>query len=534
MKEGPRVARSTSKRLTNLQVASGQSSLPDERLVTLKAIEQRHALALNHDDPSRQQRPPQVAKSRRSAGTRHRRRLSRRSSPRSISTFCERAIGFRSNRTPRRLYHAAQYLLGNLDQISDHAARIQGIAGLPEPHQGPGSGRFLDRFGRTRRGRAGLCRARRIATPQLHFGEVTSNRFISLIGDAELDEGNVWETVAEEAIRGLGNVIWIIDLNRQSLDRVIPGVRAGRLKALFAGAGWQRVRGQIRIAFCRRRWLHSPNDALRRRIDEMSNEEYQALIRIKDGAELRTRLTDVADADYRRDLIDTLIAEIADDDLRPWSAISAVTTCRRLIDVLEPGRRRDRCAFGDLRLHGQRIRLADGRRPPQPLAAPHPGRRWNRSARSLGDRRETISGHRFAPDSAEGKFCAEAAAQRLSANSRPLTTDSSPRLPGHLDARNPNVTSTQEALGRALARLADFEVPAHGSSPCLPTSPPRPISPAGSTRSASFRRKHAPISKRPAQQMLKWQPNPGGQHIELGISEMNLFMALASSASPMN
>ena len=50
---------------------------------------------------------------------------------------------------------------------------------------------------------------------ELHFGDVTSNRFISLIGDAELDEGNVWETVAEEAIRGLGNVIWIIDLNRQ-------------------------------------------------------------------------------------------------------------------------------------------------------------------------------------------------------------------------------------------------------------------------------------------------------------------------------
>ena len=73
---------------------------------------------------------------------------------------------------------------------------------------------------------------------ELHFGSVTSDRFISLIGDAELDEGNVWETVAEEAIRGLGNVIWIIDLNRQSLDRVIPGVRAGRLKALFAGAGW--------------------------------------------------------------------------------------------------------------------------------------------------------------------------------------------------------------------------------------------------------------------------------------------------------
>ena len=59
----------------------------------------------------------------------------------------------------------------------------------------------------------------------------------------------------------------------------------------------------------------SPNDALRRRIDEMSNEEYQALIRIRNGAELRTRLTDVADAQYRRDLMVT-IKDTPDEELQ--------------------------------------------------------------------------------------------------------------------------------------------------------------------------------------------------------------------------
>ena len=53
----------------------------------------------------------------------------------------------------------------------------------------------------------------------------------------------------------------------------------------------------------------SPNDALRRRIDEMSNEEYQALIRIRSGADLRTRVTDVVDVGYRRDLIETLATD---------------------------------------------------------------------------------------------------------------------------------------------------------------------------------------------------------------------------------
>ena len=42
-------------------------------------------------------------------------------------------------------------------------------------------------------------------------------RFIALVGDAELDEGNVWEAIADPALQGLGDVWWVVDLNRQSL-----------------------------------------------------------------------------------------------------------------------------------------------------------------------------------------------------------------------------------------------------------------------------------------------------------------------------
>ena len=58
---------------------------------------------------------------------------------------------------------------------------------------------------------------------------MTSKRFIALMGDAELDEGNVWEAVFEDHVGDLGNVLWTVDLNRQSLDRVIPGIRADQL-----------------------------------------------------------------------------------------------------------------------------------------------------------------------------------------------------------------------------------------------------------------------------------------------------------------
>src|SRR5688572_2885090 len=136
-------------------------------------------------------------------------------------------------------FHAAQYLLGRLDRKYLTTLReYGGLQAYPSRTKDPDPVDFST-------GSVGLgavapvfaALAHRYA--ELHFTDVTSNRFIALIGDAELDEGNVWEAVAEEALRGLGNVIWIVDLNRQSLDRVIPGVRAARLKALFASAGWK-------------------------------------------------------------------------------------------------------------------------------------------------------------------------------------------------------------------------------------------------------------------------------------------------------
>ena len=120
--------------------------------------------------------------------------------------------------------------------VPDHAARVRRSAGLSS--RAP---RIRIRS-ISRPARSGWARWRRSlprwppGTPRLRFGDVSSDRFVALIGDAELDEGNVWEAVAEEAIQGLGNVIWIIDLNRQSLDRVIPGVRAGAAEGALSPA----------------------------------------------------------------------------------------------------------------------------------------------------------------------------------------------------------------------------------------------------------------------------------------------------------
>ena len=64
-------------------------------------------------------------------------------------------------------------------------------------------------------------------------------RQIALLGDAELDEGAVWEAIADPSVAKLGEVLWVVDLNRQSLDRVVPDIAFGRLAGMFEAAGWQ-------------------------------------------------------------------------------------------------------------------------------------------------------------------------------------------------------------------------------------------------------------------------------------------------------
>ena len=71
-----------------------------------------------------------------------------------------------------------------------------------------------------------------------HFGSATPERFIVMVGDAELDEGNVWEALLEETVSHLGSVLWIVDVNRQSLDRIVPDARRRQLHDLFTAAGW--------------------------------------------------------------------------------------------------------------------------------------------------------------------------------------------------------------------------------------------------------------------------------------------------------
>ena len=105
-----------------------------------------------------------------------------------------------------------------------------------------------------------------------HFDVPPGGRQIALIGDAELDEGACWEAVADPMVARLGEVLWVVDLNRQSLDRIVPDIAAGRLAAMFEAAGWhcQTVKYGARL---RALFERPGGEALRAQIDGMPNEE---------------------------------------------------------------------------------------------------------------------------------------------------------------------------------------------------------------------------------------------------------------------
>jgi pyruvate dehydrogenase E1 component len=420
------------------------------------------------------------------------------------------------------VFHAAQYLLGRLDRSYLPTLRaFGGLQAYPSRTKDPDHVDFST-------GSVGLgavapvfaAQAARYASA--HFGEVSSDRFIALIGDAELDEGNVWETVAEESIQGLGNVIWIIDLNRQSLDRVIPGVRAARLKALFAGAGWKVLEAKYGSRL-EGAMANPGGESLRWRIDEMSNEEYQSLIRLRDGAELRRRLADVANASQREGIL-LAVADIPDEELSRVVSNLAGHDLPRLLEVLgEADAVEDAPVVvfaytikgfglpmaGDPLNHSQLLSQAqmDELRP------------------ALGVPEDDIWAA-FPPDSPEGHLCAargEAFSAAPSFVAPPLSVDA---IPERLGTTHPASTSTQEAMGRTLVRLA--EAPAIGER-VVTLSPDV----ATSTHLAGWINKVGVFAPEVAQdfeagapRMLRWLPSPEGQHIELGISEMNLFMAL--------
>src|SRR5690348_5670423 len=206
--------------------------------------------------------------------------------------------------------HALEYLLGQLDEKYLTTLRdFGGLQSYPSRLKDPVPADYST-------GSVGIgatapiwgALARRYVNTLLGAGG--TGRQWSLVGDAELDEGAVWEAVLDPMVAELGEVCWVVDLNRQSLDRVVPTMGATRLQGMFTAAGWQVL--TVKYGRLLEELFQRPGGpALRDRIDEMSNAEYQRLLR-RTPDEIRTMLP--GDGAGAADIA-ALIRDVPDDDL---------------------------------------------------------------------------------------------------------------------------------------------------------------------------------------------------------------------------
>lgn len=184
--------------------------------------------------------------------------------------------------------HAINYLLGELDERYLPGLRaFGGLQSYPSRSKDPDLVDYSTGsvgIGATAPIWGALARRYTEAT----VGGAGTGRQYSLIGDAELDEGAIWEAIVDSSVAELGEIVWVVDLNRQSLDRIVPVIATTRLQGMFASAGWQVITvkyGRLLEELFARPGGHE----LRARIEQMPNPEYQRLLRCT-PAQLRERL----------------------------------------------------------------------------------------------------------------------------------------------------------------------------------------------------------------------------------------------------
>ena len=343
-----------------------------------------------------------------------------------------------------------------------------------------------------------------------------AGRQYSLVGDAELDEGAVWEAVLDPNVAELGEVVWVVDFNRQSLDRVVPNISATRLQAMFAAAGWQVITLKyghlLQELFAR-----DGGDQLKARIDEMSNPEYQRMLRYP-PAELREHLPgDGAGADAIRRLLD----EVPDDDMPRIIAGLGGHDLGGLID-----------AFGEIDDSRPTVIFAYTVKGNGLPSAGHPQNHSNLlSPEQLAGVAERLGQsvddpwQRFAPGSDAALLCARVA-ERLQRDR--VEPSAPPAVPQDFGREVVGRSSTQQALGRLLLDLT--RVAPEASRRVVTVAPDV----ASSTNLGGWLNKAGVWSsaeKRDwfaddGETILHWDERPTGQHIELGIAEVNLVSLL--------
>jgi len=353
-------------------------------------------------------------------------------------------------------------------------------------------------------------------------GDAPQGRMVALVGDAELDEGNIYEALQEGWKNDLRNCWWIIDYNRQSLDGIVREGLFARVEKIFDAFGWDVVR--IKYGALQRAAFDEPGgSALCDWIDACPNAEYAALT-FMGGAVWRKRLMD--DLGDQGD-VTALIDKRSDSELAALMENlggNCVATMAETFDGIDHDRPTCFLAYtikgwgtpiaGHKDNHGglmNKTQMAGW----QTHMGVAEGEEWEKFA-TVDDPEDLQNFLNNVPFFANGP--------------RSFTDDYLP-VPT-IEFSADREISTQMAFGKILDDLSkgDSDI----ASRIVTTSPDV----TGTTSLGAWvnRRK---LFARKAQSdafiensipsTAKWEFTPEGQHIELGIAEMNLFLLLAAA-----
>ncbi len=347
-------------------------------------------------------------------------------------------------------------------------------------------------------------------------------RMIALMGDAELDEGNIHECLQEGWKHGLRNCWWIVDYNRQSLDGVVQEGLWSRIEGLFQAFGWEVVR--LKHGVLQRAAFAEPGgDKLRGWIEDCPNELYSALT-FEGGAVWRARLME--DLGDQGD-VSALIGRRSDEGLAALMENlggNCVETLAAAFAAVDHDRPTCFLAYtvkgwgtpiaGHKDNHGGLMTKAQMAAWQARMSVPE-GREWDPFA-TIEDPEALRAFLRGVPFFAAGPRRLHDAPLPVSAIEPPADRE----------------ISTQMAFGKILDELGRGNGPL--AQRIVTTSPDvtgtTGLGPWVNRRGLFARAARADLFReRKIPSTAKWEFSPAGQHIELGIAEMNLFLLLGAA-----
>jgi pyruvate dehydrogenase E1 component len=369
---------------------------------------------------------------------------------------------------------------------------------------------------------------------RLGRADLPAGRHVAIAGDAELDEGNIYEALLEGWKHDVRNVWWVVDYNRQSLDSVVPDRLFGRIEGLFRDMGWNVVTMKygrhLQAAFAR-----EGGEALRAWIDDCPNSLYSALT-FQGGAAWRQALmTDLGRDARLRAIIDPL----TDDEL---AALMTNLGGHDIQYLIEQFRAAD--AAGDqptcfiaYTIKGMGLPFAGHKDNHAGLMSKEqmegfraamnirPGHEWDR-----------FEGLEASPAELAGFLDGVPFAAPLTPEGRALTAPAvaipeklpAPRTDGRKMSTQAGFGDILAEIGRGQGELKELAARIVTTSPDVTVS--TNLGPWVNRRGVFDRHTRNDVFRdAKLASAQRWGMTPEGQHIELGIAEQNLFLLLGAA-----